>query len=59
MNIDRYRQLLKEYRPAARSEKDYIKRAVAKEEWEAITRNSRKSEEHELAYATYIMEGKR
>ena len=53
MNIDRYKQLLAEYKPAAIGERDYLKRAIARDDWTSITRNSKYSPEHTAAFTAY------
>ena len=53
MNLDRYKQLLAEYKPAAIGEKDYLKRAIARDDWSSITRNSKYSPEHTAAFTAY------
>ena len=50
MTIEEYKQALADYKPAARDEKDYLKRAIAKDDWYSIVRNSEYSLEHLWAF---------
>jgi len=53
MTIEEYKQALADYKPVSRSEKDYLKRAIAKDDWNSILRNSRYSPEHMATFITW------
>ena len=53
MTIEEYKQALADYKPAARDEKDYLKRAIAKDDWYSIVRNSEYSPEHMATFHTW------
>ena len=53
MTIEEYKQALASYKPVARSEKDYLKRAIANDDWNSIVRNSRYSPEHKAVFTAW------